>query len=146
MRAPLVVGSLLIATMSLEGCRTAEGERIPRSLPGTYAYDAGGRVLGHPWSFDVTLELRRNGRYEMMMTSDIDGDRDVDHERGRYLIREGVLLLDDDDGDERADEPSHKLDIRGDSLVSRMPWGARAALRLAGAPRPILVRRDRASN
>lgn len=143
MRASVVAGSLLLTSIVLAACRTAEGDPIPRDLPGVYEYHAAGRAFGHPWSFHLALELRRDGQYELIADSDIDGDRDRDVKRGRYIVREGVVLLDDDaDGRVNEDE-AHRLDIRGDSLRARMPWGASAAMRLAGAPKPILVRRDR---
>ena len=143
MRAPLVVGALLLTSIALAACHTAEGDPIPRSLPGVYEYDAGGRAFGHPWSFHVALELRRDGTYQMITDSDIDGDRDRDTDRGRYIVSDNVLLLDHDDGERVNADKAHRLDIRGDSLRAHMPWVASAALRLAGAPKPILVRRDR---
>jgi hypothetical protein len=145
MRAPGVVGSLLLASIVLAGCRsrTAEGDPIPRSLPGVYEYDAAGRALGHDWSFHLALELRRDGTYQMTTDSDIGEDRDRDTDRGRYIVRDGVVLLATDDGDRVNEDEAYRLDIRGDSLRAHMPWAASAALRLAGAPKPILVRRDR---
>ena len=143
MRTPVVAGLMLIVSIALTACRTAEGDSIPRSLPGTYEYDAAGRAFGHPWSFHVALELSRDGRYEMVTDSDIDGDRDRDTDRGRYIVRDGVLFLSHDDGDRVNADEAHRLDIRGDSLRADMPWIANAALRLAGASKPILVRRDR---
>lgn len=143
MRTSLVAGSLVLASIMLGACRAAEGDPIPRSLPGVYEYDAAGRAFGHPWSFHVALELRRNGTYEMVTESDIDGDRDRDIDRGRYIVRNDVVLLAKDDGDRVNEDEAHRLDIRGDSLRAHMPWVASAALRLAGASKPILVRRDR---
>lgn len=143
MRAPVVTGSLLFASVILAACGSAEGDPIPRSLPGVYEYDAAGRAFGHPWSFHVALELRRDGRYEMITDSNIDGDRDRDTDSGRYIVRDDVVLL-SHNGDDRVDaDEAHRLDIRGDSLRADMPWVANAALRLAGASKPILVRRDR---
>jgi hypothetical protein len=143
MRAPVVTGSLVFASVMLVACGAAEGDPIPRSLPGVYEYDAAGRAFGHPWSFHVALELRRDGRYEMVTDSDINGDRDRDTDRGRYIVRNDVVLLSHDDGDRVNADEAHRLDIRGDSLRAHMPWVANAALRLAGASKPILVRRDR---
>ena len=143
MRASVVAGSLLLTSIVVTACRTAEGDPIPRDLPGTYEYAAAGRAFGHPWSFHVALELHRNGQYELITDSDIDGDRDRDIDRGRYLVRGDVVLLDDDDDGRVNEDEAHRLDIRGDSLRARMPWGASAVMRLAGAPKPILVRRDR---
>jgi len=143
MRTPVVAGLMLLVPIALAACRTAEGDPIPRSLPGVYEYDAAGRAFGHPWSFHVALELRRDGRYEMVTDSDIGGDRDRDTDRGRYIVRDGVVLLSHDDGDRVNADEAHRLDIRGDSLRADMPWIANAALRLAGASKPILVRRDR---
>jgi hypothetical protein len=145
MRTRVVVGSLLL-TLVVIACRTAEGDPIPRSLPGTYEYDAAGSAFGHPWAFHVALELRRDGTYQMVTDSDIKGERDRDTDRGRYIVRDDVVLLSHDDADRVNAEKAHRLDIRGDSLRAQMPWVAGAALRLAGAPKPILVRRDRASN
>jgi hypothetical protein len=145
MRTRVVVGSLLL-TLVVVACRTAEGDPIPRSLPGTYEYDAAGRAFGHPWAFHVELELRRDGTYEMVTDSEIKGERDRDTDRGRYIVRDDVVLLSHDDSDRVNAEKAHRLDIHGDSLRAQMPWVAGAALRLAGAPKPILVRRDRASN
>ena len=143
MRAPLVVGSLLLTSIALTACGTTDGDPVPRSLPGVYEYDAAGRAFGHPWSFHVALELRRDGTYQMITDSDIDGDRDRDTNRGRYIVRDDVLLLAHHDSDRVNNDEAHRLDIRGDSLRAHMPWVASAALRLAGAPKPILVRRDR---
>jgi len=143
MRTSFVAVSLLLVTFGVAACRTAEGDSIPRSLPGVYEYDAAGRAFGHPWSFHVALELRRNGQYEMTTDSDIDGDRDRDVDRGRYIVRDNVVLLTHDDGDRVREDNTHRLEIRGDSLRANMPWVANAALRLAGASKPILVRRDR---
>ena len=145
MRTRVVVGSLLL-TLVVVACRPAESDPIPRTLPGTYEYDAAGRAFGHPWAFHVALELRRDGTYQMVTDSDIKGERDRDTDRGRYIVRDDVVLLSHDDGDRVNADEAHRLDIRGDSLRAQMPWVAGAALRLAGAPKPILVRRDRASN
>jgi hypothetical protein len=146
MRASLVVGSLLLTSIALAACRTADGDPIPRSLPGVYEYDAAGRAFGHRWSFHVALELRRDGTYQMITDSDIDGDRDRDTNRGRYIVRDDVLLLAHHDSDRVNKDEAHRLDIRGDSLRADLPWVASAALRLAGASKPILVRRDRATD
>lgn len=143
MRTSFVAVSLLVASVALLSCRTVEGDPIPRSLPGVYEYHAAGRAFGHPWAFHVALELRRDGRYEMTTESDIDGDRDRDIDRGRYMVRDNVVLLAKDDGDRVREDDAHRLEIRGDSLRANMPWVANAALRLAGASKPILVRRDR---
>ena len=143
MRTSFVAVSLLVASVALLSCRTVEGDPIPRSLPGVYEYHAAGRAFGHPWAFHVALELRRDGRYEMTTESDIDGDRDRDIDRGRYMVRDKVVLLAKDDGDRVREDDAHRLEIRGDSLRANMPWVANAALRLAGASKPILVRRDR---
>ena len=143
MRTSFVAVSLLLASVVLTACRGVEGDAIPRSLPGVYEYDAAGRAFGHPWSFHVALELRRDGRYEMTTDSDIDGDRDRDVDRGRYIVRDNVVLLAKDDGDRVREDDAHRLEIRGDSLRANMPWVANAALRLAGASKPILVRRNR---
>jgi hypothetical protein len=146
MRAPLLVGSLLLTSIALTACGTADGDPVPRSLPGVYEYDAAGRAFGHPWSFHVALELRRDGTYQMITDSDIDGERDRDTDRGRYIVRDDVLLLAHGGGDRVNHDEAHRLDIRGDSLRAHMPWVASAALRLAGASKPILVRRDRAKD
>jgi hypothetical protein len=143
MRTPVVAGLMLLVSIPVTACHTAEGDPIPRNLPGVYEYDAAGRAFGHPWSFHVALELHRDGRYEMVTDSDIDGDRDRDTDRGRYIVRDGAVLLSHDDGDRVNADEAHRLDIRGDSLRADMPWIANAALRLAGASKPILVRRDR---
>jgi hypothetical protein len=142
MRASLVVGSLLLTSMALAACRAADGDPIPRALPGVYEYDAAGRAFGHRWSFHVALELRRDGTYQMITDSDIDGERDRDTARGRYIVRDDVLLL-GHDGHRLNNDEAHRLDIRGDSLRAHMPLVASAALRLAGASKPVLVRRDR---
>jgi hypothetical protein len=144
MRAPVVVGALVLVTV-VAACRgSSEGDPIPRTLPGVYEYDAAGRAFGHPWSFNMALELRRDGTYEMVTKSDIDGDRDTNTHRGRYIVRDNVVLLAHDDRDRVDEDETHQLEIRGDSLRAQMPWVANAALRAAGAPKPILVRRDRA--
>ena len=143
MRASFVAVSLLLASIAASACRTVEGDSIPRTLPGVYEYDAAGRAFGHPWSFHVALELRRDGRYEMTTDSDIDGDRDRDSDRGRYIVRDGFVLLSKNGADRVDPDDAHRLEIRGDSLRANMPWVANAALRLAGASKPILVRRDR---
>src|SRR5688572_11848564 len=143
MRTSFVAVSLVVASVAVAACRAVDGDSIPRSLPGVYEYDAAGRAFGHPWSFHVALELHRDGRYEMTTDSDIDGDRDRDTHRGRYMVRDNVVLLSHDDGDRVRDDEAHRLEIRGDSLRANMPWVANAALRLAGASNPILVRRDR---
>jgi hypothetical protein len=79
----------------------------------------------------------------MITESDIDGDRDRDTNRGAYIVRDGVVLLSKDGADRVNADDAHRLDIRGDSLRADMPWIANTALRLAGASKPILVRRDR---
>ena len=97
MRASSVAVSLLAASFAgallASACRTTEGDTIPRSLPGVYEYDAAGRAFGHPWSFHVALELRRDGGYEMITESDIDGERDRDTDSGRYIVRDGIVYL-----------------------------------------------------
>jgi hypothetical protein len=144
MRASVVAGSLLLASITAAACRTMhEGDPIPRDLPGTYEYDATGRAFGHTWSFHAALELTRDGRYELTTDSDIGGDRDRDVNRGRYIVRDGRVLLDHGDAGHVDEDKTHRLEIRGDSLRADVPWGATAAMRLAGLPKPILVRRDR---
>lgn len=147
MRTSSVAVSLLVASFAAallaSACRTTEGDTIPRSLPGVYEYDAAGRAFGHPWSFHVALELHRDGRYEMITESDIDGERDRDTDSGRYIVRDGIVYLSKGGSDRVDTDNAHRLDIRGDSLRADMPWVANAALRLAGASKPILVRRRR---
>jgi hypothetical protein len=141
MRAP-VLGSFVLVTI-VAACRgSSDGDPIPRTLPGVYEYEAAGRALGHPWSFNMALELRRDGTYEMLTKSDIDGDRDTNTHRGRYIVRDNVVLLAHDEADPVDESETHRLDIRGDSLRADMPWVANAALRVVGAPKPILVRRN----
>jgi hypothetical protein len=143
MRTSFVAGLLLLTSIAVAACRSAEGDQIPRSLPGVYEYDAAGRAFGHPWAFHVALELRRDGRYEMITESDINGERDRDTDSGRYIVRDGSVLLSKNGADRVDADDAHRLTIRGDSLRADMPWIANAALRLAGASKPILVRRDR---
>lgn len=147
MRTSSVAVSLLVASFAAallaSACRTTGGDTIPRSLPGVYEYDAAGRAFGHPWSFHVALELHRDGRYEMITESDIDGERDRDTDTGRYIVRDGIVYLSKGGSDRVDTDNAHRLDIRGDSLRADMPWVANAALRLAGASKPILVRRRR---
>jgi hypothetical protein len=143
MRTSFVAGLLLLTSIAVAACRSAEGDQIPRSLPGVYEYDAAGRAFGHPWAFHVALELRRDGRYEMITESDINGERDRDTDSGRYIVRDGSVLLSKNGADRVNADDAHRLTIRGDSLRADMPWIANAALRLAGASKPILVRRDR---
>lgn len=143
MRTSFVAGLLLLTSIAVAACRSAEGDQIPRSLPGVYEYDAAGRAFGHPWAFHVALELRRDGRYEMITESDINGERDRDTDSGRYIVRDGFVLLSKNGADRVDADDAHRLTIRGDSLRADMPWIANAALRLAGASKPILVRRDR---
>lgn len=143
MRTLVVAGSLLLISIALTACRAAEGDPVPRSLPGVYEYDAAGRAFGHPWAFHAALELRRDGRYQLITDSDIHGDRDRDTTRGRYIVRNDVVFLAHDHGDRIDTDKAHRLDIQGDSLRAHMPWVANAALRLAGASKPILVRRER---
>jgi hypothetical protein len=143
MRASVVAGSLLLTSIALDACRTVQGDPIPGDLPGKYEYQAAGRAFGHAWTFSASLELTADGQYELTTDADIGGDTDHDVDRGSYMVRDGVVLLDDDD-DGRVDEvKAHRLEIRGDSLRADLPWGANAAMRLAGMPKPILVRRDR---
>jgi len=143
MRTSFVAGLLLLTSIAVPACRSADGDQIPRSLPGVYEYDAAGRAFGHPWAFHVALELRRDGRYEMITESDINGERDRDSDSGRYIVRDGFVLLSKNGADRVDADDAHRLTIRGDSLRADMPWIANAALRLAGASKPILIRRDR---
>ena len=146
MRASVVVGSLLLTSLAIASCRAnraAQGDPVPRDLPGTYEYHATGRALGHNWSFNAALELTRDGRYELATDTDIGGDQDHDVDRGSYIVRDGVVLLDHDDDGRVDEDKAHRLEIRGDSLRADVPWGASAAMRVAGLPKPILVRRDR---
>lgn len=143
MRASVVVGSLLLASVTIAACRTVQGDRIPRDLPGTYEYQATGRTFGHSWTFSASLELTRDGRYELVTDADIGSDRDHNVDRGSYIVRDGVVLLDHDEDGRVDEDKAHRLEIRGDSLRADLPWGASAAMHLAGLPKPILVRRDR---
>ncbi len=113
-----------------------------RDLPGN-EYRAVGRASRHSWSFHASLELTRDGRYELITDSQFGDDRDRDVDRGRFVVRSGAVLLDDDDDGRVDEDKAHRLDIRGDSLRADVSWGASAAMRLAGLPKPILVRRDR---
>jgi hypothetical protein len=79
----------------------------------------------------------------MITESDINGERDRDTDSGRYIVRDGSVLLSKNGADRVDADDAHRLTIRGDSLRADMPWIANAALRLAGASKPILVRRDR---
>lgn len=143
MRASVVAGSLLLTSITIAACRTVQGDPIPRDLPGTYEYQATGRAFGHSWSFSASLELTRDGQYELITDADIGSDRDHDVDRGRYIVRDGAVLLDNDDDGRIEEDKAHRLEIRGDSLRADLAWGANAAMRLAGLPKPILVRRDR---
>jgi len=143
MRASVAVGSLLLTSITVAACRTVQGDPIPRELPGTYEYQATGRAFGHSWSFHATLELTRDGHYELITDSEIGSDKDHDVDRGRYIVRNGAVLLDDDDDGRIDEDNAHRLEIHGDSLRADVSWSASAAMRLAGLPKPILVRRDR---
>lgn len=143
MRASVVAGSLLLTSITIAACRTVQGDPIPRDLPGTYEYNATGRAFGHDWSFQATLELTSDGRYELVTDADIGSDQDHDVDRGQYIVRNGAVLLDDDDDGRIEENKAHRLEILGDSLRADISWGASAAMRLAGLPKPILVRRDR---
>jgi hypothetical protein len=94
-------------------------------------------------SFNASLELTSDGRYELITDSEIGDDRDRDVDRGRYMVRDGIVLLDHDDDGRIDEDKAHRLEIRGDSLRADVPWAASAAMRVAGMPKPILVRRDR---
>jgi hypothetical protein len=143
MRASVAAGSLLLTSITIAACRTVQGDPIPRDLPGTYEYQANGRAFGHNWSFQATLELTGDGRYELTTDADIGSDQDHDVDRGSYMVRNGIVLLDNNDDGRIEEDKAHRLEIRGDSLRADVSWGASAAMRLAGLPRPILVRRDR---
>ena len=92
---PVVAGLMLLASIPLIACRTAEGDSIPPHFPGVYEYDAAVAPLA-PWSFHVALELHRDGRYEMVTDSDIDGDRDRDTRPRAVHFRDGAVLLSHD--------------------------------------------------
>lgn len=98
------------------------------NLPGTYAFEAEGYALGKfPWAAHVELSLRENGRYELRVRTNIDGETETETSWGRYRFKgDRVLLYSPHDDD------VHELVIEGDRLQFNTGLKEKLALKAVG--------------
>jgi hypothetical protein len=135
-----VLGSRFNAVLIALGAMACGREAVPANVPadvsGTYVYvgaDTTGRI---PWAARAELDLAADSTFEFDLRIHIQDENERETKTGTYRISGDRLLL-NVDGKESDD---FHLAIRGDSLIFETGWAAMAALRLVGAPRPVLVR------
>jgi hypothetical protein len=113
-------------------------ERHVRShadLTGTYSFEADGEQLGFPWHAQLQLELKPDGRYELRVKTDIDGESSEETNWGRYKVHRDRLTL-----HSPSDDSEHEFRIQGDRLELDGRVGERIALKLAGIKDAALVK------
>ena len=118
----------------------------PDWVVGTYRYSGSGTVANKfPWQAKADLVLDQDGQYTLSVEVHLDdakgGDTDSDSSWGSYYVDGSRLVLqpvNDDDGDEE------EFDIRGRTLVPRINWAARLALKGFQIPDPVFVKTESA--
>ena len=133
MRLAAAVACVITAT----GCGSETSRAAaPGDVTGTYVYvgaDTTGRI---PWAARAELALAPDSTFAFDLRLQVQDQNERETKTGTYRV-DGDRLLLQAEGKETDD---FHLSIRGDSLIFGTGWAAMAALRLVGAPRPILVR------
>lgn len=113
-----------------------QNESATSGVYGTYTFDESGSVLGKvPWRAHIELELKRNGRYEIRMETEADGDTDVDWNGGRFRTDGDRIVLLDRNGEQNE---FSTLRIEGDRLRLDANWPAMLALKMVGVSEATL--------
>ncbi|HSL69270.1 MAG TPA: hypothetical protein VK864_03470 [Longimicrobiales bacterium] len=111
-------------------------QRASTPAMGTYVFDASGEVLGKfPWNAHVELELRKHGRYELRVLTNIEDEREEETSWGRYTMRGDRLVLYSPHDDSR-----HEFRIDGNRLVFDADWSERLALKAVGVEHAYMTR------
>lgn len=138
---------LLPLTVLLAACAAgpANDSPPPQWIVGKYHYAGSGVVAKKfPWDAKGDLVLDRDAQYTLSFSVHINddngGDTDTDESYGSYRVVGDRLILEPaNEGD--SDDPQ-ELEIRGHTLVPRLPWAARLALKGFHVPNPEFVKSD----
>lgn len=136
---------VVLITLSSFGaaCRRApDSDPIPAALPGSYVYAASGATLKKiPWQFAATLELAKDGTFELTLDKTVDGAKDpTEKTKGTYIVSGDKVWITGIEGG-RENRDRHALLIKADSLIGQIDWTAHIVLRGLGAPDPVFVKR-----
>jgi hypothetical protein len=98
------------------------------SVQGTYAFKVDGSLFGKfDWAANVELDLQADGRYELRVKTEADGETDTETSWGRYRLNgDRVRLYSANDGD------AHDLTLNGDRLEFNAGFKEAIALRAVG--------------
>jgi len=104
------------------------GHNSEVQLEGTYAFDANGNPMGKlPWSAHVELDLQPEGRYELRVKMDVNGEGESEYSWGRYRQEGDRLVL-----YSPSDNDQTEFVIEGDRLLFEGDWTENLALKAVG--------------
>lgn len=135
--------TLPIIILMLACTATGSDAPPPDWVIGTYRYSGSGKVANKfPWEAKANLVLDRDGQYTLAIEVHLDdakgGDTDSSSSYGSYYVAGNrlVLLPVNDDGD------TDEFEIRGHTLVPRINWAGRLALKGFKIPDPEFVKTE----
>jgi hypothetical protein len=105
-------------------------------VAGHYVSSAAGTTASVPWALRVDLSLEADSTYELALGLRLKDEDSRETDRGTYRVANDRLRL----VSSGESHEGHELHVRGDSLALSTDWVGAVALRLAGLPRPVLVR------
>lgn len=134
----------VFAALPIAGCRTAQSDPVPLSLPGSYVYAARGSTLMRPWEFSARLESTPDQRYRFTLDKTVDGNKDsTETSVGSYHVSGDQLMIHDSYDAGTASKDLHKLRIKADSLIAEVGWTAEVFLKGVGGPNIVFVKERR---
>ena len=104
-------------------------------LNGTYTFEADGEPFGFPWRAQLQLELQPDGRYELRMKTNIDGENAEETSWGRYKVRNGRVTL-----YSPHDNSDYEFRIDGNRLELDADFREKIALKLVGVKDAALTK------
>jgi hypothetical protein len=142
MSRSLVVLSLVAATLIAGGCRRgAESDPVAASVPGSYVYAAKGSTFKKPWDFSARLDLTPDRRYKLTLDKTIEGKTDPSETNvGNFAVSGDHIQLREDAGLPDRSHDTHKLLIKGDSLIAEVGWTVELFIKGVGAPNIVFVK------
>lgn len=140
-RRPALVVLLMLSSFGAACRATPDSDPIPATLPGSYVYAASGATLKKlPWQFAATLELEKDGTFELTLDKTVNGAKDpTEKTKGTYIVSGDKVWITGIEGG-RENRDRHALLIKGDSLIGQIGWTTHIVLRGLGAPDPVFVK------